>query len=172
MILQTWLNGNAVFVAGNWWSWATATHLVADLTKTIYGKTPYTLIEHYPFTIENLWDNVPLMTAVANDLPDWFEHIFSLPLASKWKSWDLLLVITWSWNSKNIIRVLQMAKKIGMTTVGWLWFDWWQAKDLCDDTIVIDSKDYGIIEDMHSTLMHNITNYLKLQLAELQTQLQ
>ena len=70
-----------------------------------------------------------------------------------------MIVITGSGNSLNILEALKVAKNKWVKTIGFLGFDWGQAKDLCDHTIIVESSNYGVIEDMHSTFMHAITDY-------------
>lgn len=166
MIEDAYMNHKKMYVIWNGWSWATATHFGADMTKTIFGKNPLPGIEHHPFDVECIGDNIPTMTATGNDLPSGFDHIFSLPLQAKAKEWELLLVITGSWNSGNIIKALEVAKAKGMKTLWFLGFNWWKAKEMLDHSVVIESDNYGHIEDMHSTLMHAITDYFKKTVGE------
>ena len=166
MIEDAYMNHKKMYVIWNGGSWATATHFGADMTKTIFGKNPLPGIEHHPFDVECIGDNIPTMTATGNDLPSGFDHIFSLPLQAKAKEWELLLVITGSWNSGNIIKALEVAKAKGMKTLGFLGFDGGKAKNMLDHSVVIESDNYGHIEDMHSTLMHAITDYFKKTVGE------
>ncbi len=166
IIIEAYRDRKRIFVIGNGGSHATASHFVADLLKTVFGKDPLPGITQHPFDIECLSDNVPTLTATANDLPDGYDHIFSLPLQAKASANDLLLVITGSGNSKNIIKALEVAKAKWVKTLGFLGFTGGKAKELCDHSVVISSDDYGVIEDMHSSLMHNITNHIKIELAD------
>lgn len=161
MIEDVYLSHRKLFVVGNGWSHATASHFCADMVKTIFGKDPYHMMEQHPFDVECLGDNVPTLTATANDLPNGFDHIFALPLMAKAKKDDLLLVITGSGNSANIVKALEVARQKEMQTIGFLWFDGGKSLSMVDHAIVIRSQDYGVIEDMHSTLMHAITDYFK-----------
>ncbi len=161
MIEDAYKNHKKFFIIGNGGSHATASHFVADMTKTIFGKSPIEGIKRHPFVVECLSDNVPTLTAVGNDLPNGYNEIFSLPLYAKASEGDLLLVITGSGNSGNIVRALEVAKEMNLQTIWFLWFDGWAAKDMVDHSVIVDSKDYGIIEDMHSSYMHAITDYFK-----------
>lgn len=164
MIEDAYENRKRIFFIGNGGSHATASHFVADLTKTVFGKNPLPGIQAKPFDVECLSDNVPTLTATANDLPEWYNHIFSLPLLAKWSQDDLLIVITGSWNSGNIIQALETAKQQWVKTIGFLGFDGGKALPMCDHTVLIKSDDYGVIEDTHSSLMHAITDYFKHKL--------
>ena len=131
-----------IFVVGNGGSAATASHMVCDLSRKL-------------FSVICLNDNIPLLTATSND--DGYVNCFATPLASLAKPKDVLIVITGSGNSKNIIEALVTAKTIGMTTIGFLGFDGGQAKDLVDKYILIPSNEYGLVEDFHLILNHLIT---------------
>ncbi len=159
MIQEAYENKQRIFIIGNGGSHATSSHFVADLSKTVFGKNPYPGIQAHPFDVECLSDNVSTLTATSNDLPNGYNHIFALPLTAKAKKNDLLIVITGSGNSLNILEALKVAKNKWVKTIGFLGFDWGQAKDLCDHTIIVESSNYGVIEDMHSTFMHAITDY-------------
>lgn len=161
MIEDAYMNRKKMYVIGNGGSWATATHFGADMTKTIFGKNPLPGISDHPFDVECIGDNIPTMTATSNDLEEWYSHAFSLPLQAKAKEWELLLVITGSGNSRNILKALEVANQKGMKTLGFLGFNWWKAAEMVDHSVIIKSDDFWIIEDMHSSLMHVITDYFK-----------
>lgn len=161
MIQEAYENSKRIFIVGNGGSHATSSHFVADLTKTVFGKNPYPWIQNHPFDVECLSDNVPTLSAIGNDLPNGYDHIFALPLTAKAKKDDLLIVITGSGNSWNIIEALKVAKQKWVKTLWFLWFSGGKAKDMCEQSIVVESDDYGVIEDMHATFMHVITDYFK-----------
>ena len=117
MIEDVYMKRGKMFVAGNGGSHATASHFVADMVKTIFGKHPYDNMKKHPFDVECLGDNVPTLTATGNDLPEGFDHIFSLPLVGKAKKGDLLLIITGSGNSANIIKAIETAREKEMTVL-------------------------------------------------------
>ncbi len=73
----------------------------------------------------------------------------------------MLLVITASGNSPNILNALEAAKALGVKSIGFLGFEGGKALGLCDQSLVVRSSDYGVIEDAHSVLMHMITAALK-----------
>lgn len=166
MIEECFMNHKKFFVIGNWGSHATASHFVADMTKTIYGKHPMEKIKDHPFHVECLSDNVPTLTACSNDLPNGYDEIFAMPLLAKASQWDLLLVITWSGNSWNVVRALEVAKEKNVKTLAFLGFKGGKCKEMADHSVLIESDDYGVIEDMHSTFMHAITDYFKKSIAK------
>ncbi len=147
--------GRTIFIAGNGGSAATASHMVCDLGKTILGKEPTT--KNRRFRIISLSDNIPLLTAIGNDWK--YETIFSEPLKNLGQKGDLLLVITGSGNSQNIIKAVQTAQKLKMKTTAFLGFDGGKVKEMVDAYVLVPSNEYGPIEDFHLIFNHLITNY-------------
>lgn len=137
--------GKMIFVAGNGGSAATASHIVCDLGKTVGARALC------------LSDGVPLLTALGNDCS--YDDIFSQPLKNLGKKGDLLLVITGSGNSKNIIKVVDTAKKLGIETIGFLGMGGGKVKSMLDNFFLVPSDEYGPIEDFHLILNHLITAY-------------
>jgi D-sedoheptulose 7-phosphate isomerase len=148
-------SGRTLFVAGNGGSAATGSHMVCDLAKTVLGKTNTNSKKR--FRVINLTDNVPWVTALGNDLA--YEYIFSEQLRNLGKKGDVLLVITGSGNSKNLIELVKAAKEIGVITIGFLGFDGGKIKDMVDHTVIVPYFEYGPVEDMHMIFDHLITAY-------------
>lgn len=151
-------NNKQIFFIGNGGSSATASHAVCDLTKTILGSNPSNSSQK-PFKVINLSDNVPSLTAWANDVG--YESIFSGQLKAFANEGDILVAISASGNSPNILQTVNFAKELGLTTVGWTGFDGGKLKELSDYNIHIPSTDYGVVEDLHMILVHIITRYFK-----------
>ncbi len=146
-----------VFVIGNGGSAATASHLACDLAKTVHGTRRDVPIKR--FRIIALTDNMPLITAYGNDAG--YETIFAEPLRNLAHDGDMLIAITGSGNSPNIIEAIHAARELGLKTVGLLGFSGGQAHSLLDHAIVVDSENYGHIEDAHMVLVHLVTYYFK-----------
>ena len=144
---KAFLGGKKIFIAWNWWSAATASHMASDLQKTTLWKQPQTKNDIFRFKAISLSDNVPIMTARGND--EGFDYIFSEQLKVLWEKWDVLVIITWSGNSKNILQVIASAKNMWITTIGFLWFDGGKAKPMLDQSILVPSNKYWPIEDIH-----------------------
>lgn len=151
-----------VFVAGNGGSAATASHLACDFCKTTLGKQPKSVDRRLRSIA--LSDNVPLMTAYGNDCE--YQDIFAEQLRTLARAGDVLIVITASGNSPNVVRALEAAKQIGVKTIGFLGFKGGKSKDLADHYILAESENYGVIEDAHSVFMHMLTEHLKSVVAE------
>jgi len=149
--------GKRVFIAGNGGSAATASHMACDLNKTVLGKSPKS--NQKGFKAICLSDNIPLITAIANDTS--YDFIFSEQLKNYGQKGDLLLVISGSGNSKNIIEAIKTVNSLKMETAAFLGFDGGKAKHLVDSYVLIPSFDYGPVEDFHLILNHLIAVYFK-----------
>lgn len=161
-IEKAFLDWKKIFIAWNWWSSATASHMASDLQKTTLWKQPQTKNNNFKFKAISLSDNIPVMTAWGND--EWYDYIFSEQLKTLWEEWDVLIIITWSWNSWNLIKAIEVAKENWIKTIWFLWFDGWKAKWMVDQSILVDSTNYWPIEDIHMVLVHLITWYFKWQI--------
>lgn len=146
-----------IFIAGNGGSAGTASHMACDLGKTVLidslGDKAYRL------RVISLTDNVPLITALANDYG--YEYIFSEQLKSFGRSGDMLIVLTGSGNSPNIIQAVLTAKSLGINTYGLLGFGGGKVKEILDDMLFIDSRDYGLVEDAYLIIGHLITDWFR-----------
>lgn len=160
LLLESRRLGQNVFIAGNGGSASTASHFACDLGKGTVKQ--YQDLEEVRFRAYSLTDNIATMTAYANDLS--YEEVFAQQLKNLAKKGDLLIVITGSGNSKNILRLLEIAKKMQIITVGFLGFKGGEAAKLVDYRIVIQSEDYGIIEDLHLILEHSICDKIRKHL--------
>lgn len=156
MIEAAFHEGSRVFIAGNGGSAGTASHMMADFQKTTLGKAIGTKKRIKAIALS---DNGPVITAWGNDFG--YDLIFSEQLRTLAEAGDTLIVITASGNSPNIIAALQVAKEIGVKTIGLLGFQGGKAKDLCDCSVIVESNNYGIIEDAHSIFMHMMTADLR-----------
>ena len=153
-LIGTWENGHTVYVAGNGGSAATASHLVNDLAKTVLG---HNRVEPGGFRSVALTDNVPLITAWAND--NHYDEIFSGQLVMLAKPGDLLIVFSGSGNSKNIVRASEKAHELEMSVIALLGKNGGDMLQQADISLVVHSEEYGIIEDVHMILSHLLTNF-------------
>jgi D-sedoheptulose 7-phosphate isomerase len=144
------LAAKRVFICGNGGSASTATHMACDLAKTT-GKDIHAI---------SLCDNAAMITAVGNDAN--YRYIFQAQLQfQKLDTNDLLIVISASGNSSNVLQAADYARVVGATVYGLLGFQGGAMKKLADHTIIIDSMEFGIIEDAHAILMHLVTDKIK-----------
>ena len=148
----------AVFIVGNGGSASTASHMAADLAKNTIG--PHMI----RFRVLSLNDNMSLMTALAND--EGYENVFREQLVNLIRPSDVLIAISASGNSPNVVRAIEYAASRNAQTVGLLGFDGGKALDLVDRAIHVRSRDYGVIEDAHLVLNHILVEYFQRRLAE------
>lgn len=153
VLLEAYNNGNTVFIMGNGGSASTASHMACDLgkgtLKNVYNHSEKRL------RVISITDNVATITAFANDLS--YDDIFSQQLHNLINPKDVLIGISGSGNSANIVKALKYAKEKGATTVGFLGNNGGKAKKFTKYNIIIRSSNYGIIEDLHLTLNHLLT---------------
>ena len=140
-----------IYVAGNGGSAAIASHWVNDLGKaTKRSGSP-------PVRVMSLSDNVSWLTALAND--EGYERVFAGQLENFAKKDDVLVVISSSGNSINLVRAAEFARSRGMTIVGLLGFDGGKLKQLADDYLLVETSkgQYGLVEPMHEMVCHLLT---------------
>lgn len=150
-------NDRTIFIFGNGGSASTASHMAADFGKGTL-KNVYNAREKR-LRVISLTDNVASMTAFANDLS--YDDMFSQQLHNLVQRGDVVIGISGSGNSPNVIKALMHAKQSGATTIGLLGFgSGGKAKAFCDHALVVPSNNYGIIEDFHASLGHVLTTML------------
>jgi D-sedoheptulose 7-phosphate isomerase len=145
--------GRFVWVCGNGGSAASAAHVGCDFGKTA-GKPGAK-----PLKTVSLSDNTAFMTAIGNDLS--FDETFSRQLENVAAAGDVVLLISGSGNSPNLLRAAKLARARKAKVVGLLGFDGGKLRALCDEHLLIASDQYGVIEDMHMAVAHILTFYLK-----------
>lgn len=150
-----------IFVVGNGGSASTASHMASDLNKTPLNGRARPSKER--FRVIALTDNVPVMTAWANDAD--YTRIFAEQLTNLAEAGDLMIVITGSGNSANIVEAVRTARTLGLQTWGLLGFDGGQVKALLDGSVLVVSRDYGFIENAHLVINHLVVEYFRERLA-------
>lgn len=147
-----------IFSCGNGGSAAIESHLTCDCMKGVATDT-----EFRPRII-SLSSNVPVMTAIGNDFG--YDHTFSGQLFYQARPKDVLIVISSSGNSPNIIEALTEAKRIGMRSIAIIGFDGGKSIDMADCVIHIKSDNYGIVEDASQAIMHFIAQTIRRQYSD------
>jgi len=153
VIGRAYEEGRTVFVAGNGGSAAIASSFVCDHEKLIQTDTALRPI------LVSLVDNVPMITAISNDIS--YDDIFVYQLRIKCTDKDLLILISSSGNSPNVVKAAKWAKDNGVTIVGFTGFDGGKLAELSDVNIHVNSSNYGLVEDVHQGLMHATAQYLR-----------
>ena len=153
-------NDAHVYLIGNGGSAATASHMACDLAKNLHPSwdTPGRRLR-----VSSLTDNTPLITALANDCG--YERVFSEQLRNVLKKGDVVIAISASGRSPNVLEALTLARRRGARTAALLGFDGGLAREAVDVAIVIDSHDYGHVEDLHLVLNHLVTAWLRSRLG-------
>ena len=142
-------SGLQVFLLGNGGSAATASHMACDLAKsTIRSGLPR-------LRVIALADNIPMLTAWANDIA--YEEVFAQQLDNLVKPGDVVIAISGSGRSANILNAVRLARQRGAVTVGLTGFDGGDLKGLVDVAIVVESSIMGPIEDVHHIIGHILT---------------
>ena len=139
-------NGRQVFLLGNGGSAMTASHIACDLQKGVKEVTGKR------FRAMSITDNVALMTAWANDTD--YESIFAEQLDSLLQAGDVVIAISGSGNSPNVIRAVERANELGAITVGWTGFKGGRLAQVAQKSIVVNSDNMQRIEDVHMILGH------------------
>lgn len=150
-VKQTGDAGKNIYAIGNGGSSSTASHFVNDMCKgaSIGRKKRFRMI---PLT-----DNVAWMTALSNDLC--YDDVFVEQIRNFAEQGDLLIAISGSGNSENVLRAVNYANEIGCYTIGFIGFGGGKLRSLVNHCIIVNSNHMGRIEDMHMVLQHIICYY-------------
>jgi len=149
--------GQTVYTFGNGGSAALASHMACDLGKgTVTGN-------QRRFRVVALTDNVPLMTAWANDAS--YEDIFAEQLKSLIVEGDVAFGISGSGNSPNVLKAMAVSRQRGAVTLGLTGYEGGKLKSLCDACLVVPSGNMQIIEDLHLSVAHALFTAIKHRLT-------
>jgi len=148
VLLDAYEKDKTIYVCGNGGSASTASHIANDFNKGIC----YDLTKKFNFLCIN--DNIATMMAIAND--DSYDKVFSKQLENKIKSDDILMAISGSGNSKNIIMAVEEAKKAGAKVIGVSGYNGGKLYQMSDYHLHCNINDMQIVEDVHMTFDHMI----------------
>jgi D-sedoheptulose 7-phosphate isomerase/D-glycero-D-manno-heptose 1,7-bisphosphate phosphatase len=143
----------AVFACGNGGSASIANHLQCDHVKGVRVGTDLTT------RVYSLSTNVELFSAIANDIG--YDAVFEYQLQSQARPGDVLIAISSSGRSPNIVRALEWANANGLSTIALTGFDGEPARSLSTVPVHVDTRNYGIIEDAHQACMHLLAQYVR-----------
>ncbi len=153
LLEQVYHNGHRIFIMGNGGSAATASHFALDLAKnTIMPGVPR-------LKAISLTDHVPLITAWSNDTA--YEHIFAEQLANMIEPGDVVIGISASGNSPNVINALCLAQQSRASTIGLLGAKGGKIKDIVDVYVLAPGRNIEQEEDAHMILAHVITRHMR-----------
>lgn len=151
-IISTIEAGNTIFTCGNGGSANTASHYIVDWVK-MYSEKYNSRFKAY-----SLNDNLGVITAYANDLT--YDHIYSMQLKSLGTKNDLMILISGSGNSKNVLNAVETAKLLEIKTTAIVGYDGGELKKVTDHHIHVPSFDMQICEDLHLAIGHIIMKKL------------
>ena len=149
--------GKMIFLFGNGGSAATASHFANDLAKGCIVEN------HLRFRAISLTDNVALMTAWANDTC--YENIFAEQLRGLVQAGDIVIGISGSGNSTNVLRAIEVGRQGGAFTIGFCGYGGGKLKGLVDLAVSTDCTIMEQVEDIHMALCHNLTTTLRTALS-------
>lgn len=153
-IVRVHAEDRVVYTCGNGGSASTASHMVNDLVKA-----PADAASCRPIRAIGLTDSTSLMTAFANDIE--YAQMFSKQLEAYGREGDLLITISGSGNSPNVLEAAKVARKIDMKVIAMTGFQGGKLKDLADIHINVANTSFGQIEDAHLIVQHAIVEMLK-----------
>jgi len=158
IILDAYRRNKHVYIVGNGGSATTATHFACDLSKA-------TIVEgRARLRVTSLTDNIALLTAWANDTS--YENVFAEQLCNLLNTGDVVIAISASGNSPNVLAAIEAARTLGATTVSFVGFNGGSLKDATDAAIHVHSDSYGVVEDCHLVLEHAITESTRAALLD------
>ena len=146
------MRGARLWIAGNGGSAAIADHLLCDWVKGTF--TPY----QPPIRVHSLVSDTALLTACANDFG--YDSSFSRQIEMQAQPGDVLICISSSGNSANILAALRKASSMGLKTIALTGFGGGESVRLADISLHVAAHNYGVVEDCHQILMHNIAQYI------------
>ena len=153
MLDQTIVNKSRIYIIGNGGSSATASHMVNDLGAGLRRR------DIVNFDVVSLGDNSPVVSAIANDIG--YENIFFMQMKGLIKPSDIIIAISCSGDSPNIIKAVDYAKDLGCKIIGVTGFNGGYLKTISDINFHVDApkNEYGLVEDTHMILDHIIYSY-------------
>jgi phosphoheptose isomerase len=153
ILLEAYAHGARMFSCGNGGSAAIANHAQCDHVKGVRTATDLTP------RVLSLSTNVELLTAIANDTG--YENVFVYQLQSQSGPGDVLMAVSSSGRSANIVRALTWAKDHGLRTIAITGFDGGAARTVAEVSVHVECTNYGVIEDLHQAIMHALAQYIR-----------
>lgn len=149
--------GGTIWMAGNGGSAAIADHSVCDISKGTFvaGQKPVRAV--------SLSADGPLLTALGNDLS--YDDVYAEPLKYYLTEKDALLVVSSSGNSENVVRAVAAANAADVPTIAFTGFSGGRLKEMARHVVHVPIDNYGIVEDIHQSLIHALTQYMMARVA-------
>lgn len=154
ILVEAYKNDKQVFIAGNGGSAGTANHFVCD-----FGKNAVLQEGKRRFRIISLSDNIEKITAIANDIA--FEEIFRQQLINLMNEQDVLILVSASGNSPNLVRACEYAKEKDARIVALSGFQGGKIKEFANANLIAPLTSYEQIEDIHLVILHMVAYFIK-----------
>lgn len=155
-VINCYKNGNKILVCGNGGSAADAQHMSGEFLNRFK-------MERNPWPCIALTTDTSTITAIGNDYS--FDDIFSKQVEAHGREGDILIGISTSGKSKNVIKAVETAKKKGMVSIGFLGNDGGNLGKLCDLPLIVNSKDTPRIQESHTLIMHIMCEIVEQELV-------
>lgn len=152
LIYQAWENGRFVFIFGNGGSGTTASHMAEDLGKSTLHERDLNDESKKRLKVLSLTDNAGWLMAVGNDLA--YDQIFVQQLMNYGSAGDLVIAISGSGNSQNVLNAVDWANRHGLTTFGLTGYAGGKLKQMQTDGLHVELDDMGMVESIHLCLFH------------------
>jgi len=147
-------NGGVLYVCGNGGSASISNHLACDHLKGAQTDT------NLKPRVVSLASNMEMITAIANDIS--YDDIFVYQLKTLADKGDVLLSVSSSGDSENVVRAVTWAKDNGVKVISFTGFDGGRTAALADVNLHVDGDNYGVVEDLHQSLMHILAQFIRL----------
>ena len=153
VLKRTYVAGGTVFACGNGGSGAISNHLHCDHLKGVQTDTALKP------KVVSLSATIETITAIANDIS--YDEVFVYQLRTLAEPGDALITISSSGKSENVVRACQWAKDNDVATIVMTGFDGGRSRAIADISLHVDADNYGIIEDVHQSLMHILAQFIR-----------
>lgn len=154
LLTETIAAGNFIYICGNGGSAGIANHSLCDFLKCV--RTDTDLKPRFM----SLSAHTEMNSALANDIS--YADVFAYQLQSMARPGDLLWTVSSSGDSENVVQALEVARPIGMKSISFTGFSGGRSKSLADVNVHVEANNYGIIEDIHMSFIHILTQYLRM----------
>ena len=153
ILAEAYTRGARMFSCGNGGSASIANHVQCDHVKGVRTTTDLAP------QVLSLSTNVELLTAIANDMG--YENVFVYQLQSQSGPGDVLMAVSSSGRSANIVRALEWARDHGLRTIAITGFAGGQARTVAEVSLHVECTNYGVVEDLHQAVMHALAQYIR-----------
>jgi phosphoheptose isomerase len=153
ILFEAYLHDARLFSCGNGGSASIANHIQCDHMKGVRTDTDLNP------QVLSLSANIEVLTAIANDIG--YENVFVYQLQAQSRPGDVLMAVSSSGRSPNIVQALNWARDHGLRTIAITGFDGGQARVVAEVSVHVDCTNYGIIEDLHQSIMHSLAQFIR-----------